>query len=113
MKKIFLLILMLLMISTSVWAKNVNITWNQSSESDLAGYCLYRNGNIIVGPDVLTKTTTIYVYDETNSISVYTLTAVDTSANESEPSDPVWFIDKEFNSDTTPPGKISISITIQ
>ena len=74
----------------------VNLTWTANSDSDLAGYKLYRStaspvpttGTPLNGPTLIAKTATTYT-DATGVVGTpyfYALVAADTSGNDSSPS---------------------------
>jgi len=109
MKKIISLLIFILVISSTIYAATINITfvWNYNEESDLAGYKLYQSN---ISGDYTSDAVAI-IYRDTNTYtyqidmeggiqSYFVLTAFDTSENESGYSNEVPFI---FFIDTNAP----------
>jgi hypothetical protein len=108
MKKLSIVFIFLLVVlwSTASYAKVIVFAWDPNDELDLLGYRLYQSdtsgqytfgsGNEVVEIPTGTETVSIDVPDGTY---FWVLTAFDTSANESGPSDEV-----SETIDTTPPG---------
>jgi len=97
MRKIILVLAALcILIATSALAKDVMLTWDPNSESDLAGYRLYQSGtsgsytygsgNEVAEIPAGTETCTIDVADGT---WYWVLIAYDNDGNESGPSNEV------------------------
>jgi hypothetical protein len=92
MKRIILIIISILLMSTMAQAAIINLraTWTANAETDLAGYNLYRtdgtrlklNPTIIVIPAVQYDFS-VTVPDNSFGIMTFVLTAVDATGNES------------------------------
>ena len=108
MKK--LIILLLLLFAVPCLGATVTLSWTANTEPDLAGYLLYRNGVYV---KTLAKDATECTDETQEGLNVYTLTAFDTSGNESEKSDPAVYIEASATTDTTPPAKINFTLTVQ
>jgi len=73
-------------------SSQINLNWADNSETDLAKYRVYRSSTpgVIPGPDTLVAETTVSAYSDTGLTAkttfYYVVTAVDTSGNESPPS---------------------------
>ena len=109
MKKL-LIALMLLLFAVPVMGATLTFTWTANTEPDLAGYLLYRNGQYV---KTVQASETSCTSESVEGLSVYYLTAFDTSANESEPSDVATYIEASGTVDTTPPAKINFTLTVQ
>lgn len=95
MKKTFFTIILLIIFGAAFSAQaavQVTATWSANSESDLAGYNIYRSttsgsGYMKINSSVIIKTASPqYVDNFTGSVEgdyYYVVTAVDTSGNES------------------------------
>ena len=103
MKRIWMAIILVLMCVTMVWAVST-FTWDANTETDLAGYHLYRSatsGSYTLGSgwiaDIPAGTETID-YEVPEGTWYFVMTAYDTSGNESGTSNEVF-----QTTDTTPP----------
>lgn len=75
---------------------DVNVSWSENSESDLVGYLLYRNGQLVNQIDPSDNSVKPYLLNATTYVDkarpdgtfVYTVVAVDKADNLSERSDP-------------------------
>lgn len=93
MKRIILLALGLVFLSSLVFGASLNLkaTWTPNTESDMAGYNLYRtdgsrvkiNSVLISHPPALPYLFTLTIPDGTQGTAAFVLTAVDTATNES------------------------------
>ncbi|HHW71539.1 MAG TPA: cellulase family glycosylhydrolase, partial [Clostridiales bacterium] len=78
--------------ATTLSNSSIKLEWNKNSESDLAGYKVYRSttSNFTPNNSNFIKQVTANTYTDTglnpNTTYYYKITAVDTSGNESEPS---------------------------
>ncbi|MCF2137373.1 MAG: S8 family serine peptidase [Candidatus Thorarchaeota archaeon] len=82
----------------------IKLTWNANSESDLDHYNVYRDGTKIAETTSTTYTDTGLSPETTYT---YEVSAVDTSNNEGEKSDPASATTDEAPPDTTPPAKVT------
>ncbi len=108
MKK--LLIVSMLLFAVPCFGKTLTFTWDANTEPDLQAYNLYRNGQYV---KTIPKTETSCTEESQPGVSVYYLTAFDTSGNESEPSNVAYYVETSANTDTTPPTKINFTLTVQ
>jgi hypothetical protein len=87
---------------------NLKATWTANTESDMAGYNLYRtdatrtkiNSTLIPHPPSLPYLFSVTVPDGSQGVLTFVLTAVDTANNESADSAPASY---NYNLDTTSP----------
>lgn len=94
MKRIFLIILSILLMSTLVFGASLNLkaTWDPNVEPDMKEYRLYRTDGtrLLLGtiphPPTLPYPFSITVVDNSQGIATFVLTAADTYGNESEDS---------------------------
>ena len=102
MKRIILLAISLILMASVSWAASLNLkaTWTPNTETDMAGYNLYRtdgtrlkiNTILIVHPPTLPYLFVITVPDNSQGTATFVLTAVDTTGNESDDSNTVPFV---------------------
>ncbi len=90
--------------ATTVSYNQIDLSWNANSESDLDHYNVYRDGTKIAE-------TTGTTYSDTGlspeTTYTYEVSAVDTSGNEGEKSDPASATTDSAPPDTTPPAKVT------
>lgn len=96
--KRFILIALLVLIPTFAFSATVEVSWNANTEADMASYNVYQ-GATLVG-NVLHPTTKYTVNNLADGTYSFSVTAVDTSGNESLRSDAV-----SIKIDTTAPAK--------
>jgi len=117
MKRIILLAIGIVLMASVSWAAIINLkaTWTPNTETDMAGYNLYRtdgtrlklNPALIPHSPVLPYLFSVTVPDNSSGTMTFVLTAVDTSGNESADS-----ITASKSYDLIPPVKpISLSIS--
>jgi hypothetical protein len=98
MRRILFLALMIVLISSTIYARNYNITfgWNANAEPDLAGYRLYQSEVSGEYTDSLKDFSSDVIMGsveiDINSTQYFVLTAYDDSGNESDYSNEVTFI---------------------
>lgn len=108
MKKVKVLgiLIGILLLATTSWGASFVITWGANTETDLGGYNVYDkvNGgtNNKVGSIGVMTAPTYTMSSVAEGIHIITVTAFDTSGNESLPSDAT-----SATVDLTPPGKPS------
>lgn len=93
MKRIILISLSLIFLSSIVFGASIPLkaTWTPNTETDMAGYNLYRtdgarvkiNTGLISHPPSLPYTFSITVPDNSEGTAAFVLTAVDITGNES------------------------------
>ena len=92
------------------WSRDTVLGWDANSEADLKEYVLYRNGvevdRIPAGTEVATTTVT-----EPGTFT-YHLTAVDTSLNESGPSNTVTVTLDDVSPTNPATLTITVSVTV-
>ncbi len=94
MKKLFLVLIFLLVSVGIVSAADINFSWTQNTESDLAGYRIYNSltsGLYSYGEEnavaiIPVGEGTVTVEDVTDGMKYWVITAYDTDGNESLPS---------------------------
>lgn len=117
MKKILILLAIVLMIPSLVWAaSNVTLTWDANTEPDLAGYNLYQasaSGAYDYGTPVLTilAGTNIGSIQSVDGTWFWVLRAYDTSGNESADSNEVTALLDSVDPDA--PSGLTITIIIK
>ena len=80
------------LVASAAGSTSINLGWNNNSETDLAGYKIYRSttGGFTPGIENFVEEVTVNSYSDTGldaeTIYYYKVTAVDTSGNESQPS---------------------------
>ncbi len=116
MKKVFLLVLFMLLVPALSFADSVTLKWNANTESDLAGYKVYigftssvYEYNIDVGN--VTQQEVVNLLDSTNYF--FAVTAYDTSDNESGYSSEVSYLTVDSTSPSDPTGLQVIIINTQ
>ena len=107
MRKLFMVLVFMILPLLSLQAASINVSWNANTESDLAGYKVYY-GTAVDKMDSIVDVGNVTSYAFTVSPVVTTtyfavLTAYDTSGNESVKSD-VTSVTVVI-ADTTPPAK--------
>jgi len=93
MNRIVLMILAMVMMASLVFGASLNLkaTWTPNTETDMAGYNLYRtdgtrlklNPALIPHPPIFPYLFSVTVPDNSSGTITFVLTAVDTSGNES------------------------------
>jgi len=112
MKKILLLAVLLLALAAPCFGATLTFTWTANTETDLAGYNLYKNAQYVKTIEKTETTCTDEITED--GFYIYYLTAFDFSANESEKSTPVYYKQgTAVSNDTTPPTKVNFSFTVQ
>jgi hypothetical protein len=101
MKWIALVLILVVVFCEAAWGATLNLkaTWTPNTESDMAGYNLYRtdgtrtkiNSTLIPHPPSLPYAFTVTVPDNSTGTLTFVLTAVDTSNNESADSAPASY----------------------
>ncbi|MER7722355.1 hypothetical protein [Streptomyces sp. NPDC096323] len=82
------------------------VSWNASTEEDLAGYRLYRrlvedsDWTLVSGAEPLTATATTDFLPSTGDVYAYSVRAVDRAGHESEPGGDDWYLETP---DASPP----------
>lgn len=106
MKRMFksLLVTIVIVLFSSVsFAASIGVTWNANSETDLAGYNIYdkvgTGTNAKVGTTGVSSNPTFTIPSVVDGVHTVTVTAFDSSGNESLPSDP-----ESITVDTVAPG---------
>jgi aryl-phospho-beta-D-glucosidase BglC (GH1 family) len=96
--------------ATAVSSSSINLDWADNTDSDLAGYKVYRSttSNFTPGSANFVKQVTTSAYTDTgltaDTTYYYKVTAVDTSGNESQPSAQASAKTQQ-DGGTTPPGE--------
>jgi aryl-phospho-beta-D-glucosidase BglC (GH1 family) len=96
--------------ATAVSSSSINLDWADNTDSDLAGYKVYRSttSNFTPGSANFVKQVTTSAYTDTgltaDTTYYYKVTAVDTSGNESQPSAQASAKTQQ-GGETTPPGE--------
>jgi len=121
MKKTLFTIILLIIVGTAFSAQaavQITANWSANSESDLAGYNIYRSttsgsGYVKINSSIIAKTSSPqYVDNISGSVETtyyYVVTAVDTSGNESS-----YSSEKSTHVDTMAPSAPSgLTITVQ
>ena len=104
-KKLSIVLVVILMLSTTVFAAEVKLAWDKNTENDLRGYIVYRSTTaggpyVQVGDDVLAPTSTFTDVDVEDGTYFYVVTAYDNDGGESGYSNEV-----STRIDTTPPAE--------
>jgi len=101
MKWIALALVLSMVVCEAAWGATLNLkaTWTANTESDIAGYNLYRtdgtrtkvNSTLIPHPPSLPYSFSVTVPDGSSGTLTFVLTAVDTANNESVDSTPASY----------------------
>lgn len=87
-KKLSLVVAMILVFSVTAYSAEVTLAWDKNSESDLAGYIIYRGTTsggpyIQTGSDVIAPESTFTDVDLADGTYFWVVTAYDNDGNES------------------------------
>jgi hypothetical protein len=77
--------------------KTIEISWNLNTEPDIASYKVYENGTVI---DTIAHPIHLLTLSRIDGTYAYRVSAVDSSGNESELTDPISIV-----IDSVPPAK--------